>query len=366
MLLNKKLMTLLLTTLTIMSCSHMEAKRKVAAYDVGVIGGDGSVLLYYSEGDYIIVQNCEVNTILGTTPQEARANCHGRSNKVPVESFRHAIRDLVSTDRLDFLKPLTPDDVKTYAENGLGSSQMEAMVIELDKINAFITTYGAENANLVRKDELVSALKSYKDRVKVIKKINVEIDKAIAFITDHASLTLTKFGTDKSQFMYTVLKNFDPLLKKPCGLVGSIDERIKDCSYQETSRNGNFVLVTRTTDFKEVHKDTVSGIYWSDRLTDFVYSYDQAMRSCKGDLAEMGGIGIGAHWRVPSLEEYKAANTNGIKSSLPNMDYYYWTSTFNPKESDYAWMFNGITGAFLGGYRHSDTGSVRCVAVEIK
>ena len=370
MFLKKRVMILVLSSLALASCSHMEAKRRVASPDVGVIGGDGNVLLYYKEGDYIIVKNCEANTVLGSTPQQARANCEGKSNKVPVESFKFALRNQVSADRLNILKPLTPEEIEAYLKDGPSTSQIESMVLELDKINAFIKSYGAENANLVRKEELISALKSNYTKIRVIKKINAEIEKAIANIADQSSLTLTKYGNEKDQFLYTVLKNFDPTAIFPCGLTGTVDDRIKDCSYQESSTNGGFVLVTRTKEFKEVQKDTKSGLLWGDRLPTTM-SYDDAMKACKANLAEVGGV-VSGTWRLPTIEEYKDANINGIRTALPNMYDWWWSSSVGRDSwdewDDFAWVFGGDDGDVSQDYYRVGSSysrndyAVRCVA----
>ena len=80
----------------------------------------------------------------------------------------------------------------------------------------------------------MKALRSQEARVSVIKKINAEVEKAVNLITDQTKLTLAKFNSDKDQFIYTALKavleQFNPNEKFPCGLEGSVDERIKDCS----------------------------------------------------------------------------------------------------------------------------------------
>jgi hypothetical protein len=353
----------LLSVAMLVGCSHVQDSKRLPASvtDVGVIGPDGDVILFYKDGDYIIVKSCDPNTILGLTPVEARANCQGKSNRVPVESFKQAIRNLVSTDRLNVLKPLTPEEVKAYAKDGPSSSQIEALVIELDKINAFITTYGAENANLVRKEELITALRSSETRVSAIKKINTEIEKALNLIADQTKLTLTKFNTDKDKFLYTVLKNFNPSQKFPCGLKGSVDERIKDCSYQLTSENAGFVLVTRTKEFKEVHKETKTGLLWGDRLPSIMNHYS-AEKACNAGLAEVAGINGGGTWRLPSKEEYEEAEKNGIRKALPNMNYWFWSSSMLRDVSNLAWLFNGVIGSTDYDIYRNNLDSVRCVA----
>ena len=278
-----------------------------------------------------------------------------------MEAFKKTLRNEVSADRLNVLKPLTPEEVKAILADGPSSEQMELMKAELKKINDFIAAYGDENANLGRRDELINALISNKTRSSAIKKINDEIEKGINFITDQTGLTLSKYGTDKDKFLYTVLKNFDPSVKYPCGLSGSVEQRIEDCSNIESSVSGSFVLVTRTKEFKEVKKDTKSGLLWGDRLPTTMNNYD-AMKACKADLAEVGGV-VSGTWRLPTMEEYIEANINGIKSALPNMNSLWWSSSVDRSSDEIAWLFDDINGEVYDGFRDDDDGySVRCVA----
>lgn len=359
-----RFLSALLSMGVLIGCSHMQDTKRFPASvnDIGIIGPSGEVLLYYKEGDFIIVKNCNPNTVLGLTPKEARKNCKGKENRVPVDAFKQSIRNLVSTDRLNILKPLTPEEVKAYTEDGPDSDEIEAMVEELEKINNFITAYGAENANLVRKEELVKALRSQETRVSAIKKINAEVEKAVNLISSQSKLTLRKSGSDKDQFLYTVLKQFVPSSdgsedRSPCGLRGSVDERIKDCSYQRDSQKEGFVLVTRSKDFKEVHKEVSTGLLWSDRLP-YTMNHYNAEKACKADLKEVAGIS-GVTWRLPSIDEYKEAEKSGIRKALPNMNYWFWSSSVHRDNSRFAWLFSGDDGYTYYDYVNF---SVRCVA----
>jgi hypothetical protein len=348
----QKFFLILLSTAVGLSALNLSAK----VDDIGIVGPNGEVVLYYKEGSYIIVKNCDHNTILGATTAEARTNCQGQANKIPLESFKRAIRNLVSTDRLNVFEPLTPEEVEADNKDDPSTYEMEKMVVELDKINAFIASYGPENANLVRKKELVKSLASYATKVSAIKKINTEVEKAIKLITDDSVLTLKMFSTDKYQFLYSVLKTFDPS-KYPCGLSGSVEERIKDCSVQETSSKGNFVLVSRSKNFVEINKDTKSGLLWSDHLSSKM-TYSNALKACK-DLKEMEGVA--GSWRLPSIDEYNTAESNGIRSSLPNMNHWFWSSSVHDSDTGVALVFFGVNGNVynIGG---GDYNSVRCVA----
>ncbi len=349
----------------LIGCSHVQDTKRIptSINHVGVIE-QSEVLLYYKEGDYIIVKACDPNTILGTTPAQAENSCQGKSNKVPVEHFKQSLHNLVSTDQLNVLRPLTPEEVEAYNKDDSNSDQVEAMMIELEKINNVISFYGAENANLVRKEELVKALRSQEMLVSVIKKINAEVEKTVNLIADQAKLTLIKFNPDKDQFLYTVLKQFNPNEKYPCGRKGSVYERIKDCSYQLTSEGEGFVLVTRSEDFKEVYQEISTGRLWSDRLP-LIMNHNNAKTACNADLKEVAGIsGVTWRWRLPSIDDYKYAENNGIRATLPNMNYKYWTSsTYGGRfVNDGAWLYNGLNGQKLYEFMPGFEYSVRCVA----
>jgi hypothetical protein len=325
---------------------------------VGVTGPDGEVILYYKEGDFIIVKACEGNISLGTTPKEAKKFCQGKSNRVPIESFKAALRNLVSADRLDVYRPLTPQEVEAYRKDGPTLEEIKVLEIELEVINNFIRVYGAGNANLVRKEELIKALRSQETRASAINKINAEVDKAVNLIADQSLLTLSKVSSDKDQFLYTVLKKFNPN-NYTCGLKGSVNQRIKNCSSQLNSEKAGFVLVTRSKDFHEVHKEISTGLLWSERLSSYSDHF-RALKICRANLKEMAGLKV-LDWRLPSIEEFEQAEKNGIRRALPNMNYLFWSTSKDPEHSDAAKMFNGIWG-ITGGYYRNKSGSVRCIA----
>ncbi len=353
-----------LSIAVLIGCAQVQNSARIPAAikDVGVIGPDGEVILYYREGDYIIVRACDNYTVLGITPEDARLKCQGKSNQVPVETFKEVIRNLVSMDHLNLLKPLTPEEVEAYLKDASSSDQIDAMVVELEKINNFIASYGSENANLVRRDELVNALASNEKFLKIKEKIKEEIEKALNLITNQTKLTLSKFSSDKDQFLYTVLKKFNPNQNFPCGLSGSIEERIKDCSYQLTSETEGFVLVTRSKNFKEVHKEVSTGLLWSDRLPEN-RKFIHVKHYCVVNLDEHKGLN-GVKWRLPTIYEYMGAEKSGIRKALPNMRYWYWSSTekYKPHGKPEARIFDGLKGDSQFSYYQDNLKlSTRCV-----
>lgn len=108
---------------------------------------------------------------------------------------------------------------------------------------------------------------------------------------------------------------------KPCGLTGSIEERIKDCAQVK----GNFVLVAITEKGTEFYKDTKSKLIWGNRIsTDFNHYGSQ--KACTDEVSEYHVLSS-LKWRLPTIREFEDAAAHGMKAALPNMEHSYWSST---------------------------------------
>ena len=107
----------------------------------------------------------------------------------------------------------------------------------------------------------------------------------------------------------------------PCGLEGSIEDRIKSCNLMKET----FVLVTRTDKGLEVYKDTKTEIIWGDRIiSDFNHYGSQ--RACSDDLTEAQLL-KDLKWRLPTVREFEVAASHGMKTALAHMEHFFWTST---------------------------------------
>lgn len=153
----------------------------------------------------------------------------------------------------------------------------------------------------------------------------------------------------------------------PCGLKASVEERIRDCSTQESSSVGNFVLVTRTKDAHEVWKDMKSGFLWSDKLNQRMDRI-KAQKACHSKLAEVGKI-QDVNWKLPRIEEYQEAESNSFRSVLPNTDDKFWTAMGYSKVLKAALVFNGLTGVASvvddKDFKENRNLAIRCIG-EIK
>ena len=68
-------------------------------------------------------------------------------------------------------------------------------------------------------------------------------------------------------------------------------------------------------------------------------------------------------WKLPSMDDYKLADVNGIRKVLPKMNYLFWTSTSRSDNRADVWQFKGDFGDIQYNSRHNN-GAVRCVGFE--
>lgn len=148
-----------------------------------------------------------------------------------------------------------------------------------------------------------------------------------------------------------------------CGKEGSIDERIQDCGNEQKE---HFILVTRIKQRQqtfEVYRDMRTKLLWSDSLHPNTLNYPNAMNACeyyktreeKGDIKDV-------NWELPTINMWKEAERSGIKTALPNMEAFFWSSTENRHDPIRAYMFNGVYGDISTYNKENGSARVRCVA----
>jgi hypothetical protein len=150
---------------------------------------------------------------------------------------------------------------------------------------------------------------------------------------------------------------------KPCGLQGTIEERIKDCAVAK----GDFALVALTEKGAEFYRDMKTKLIWGSRIaTDFNHYGSQ--KACADELLEYQVLGS-IKWRLPTINEFEQAAAHGMKGALPNSDYSFWSSTsVKRKRSRRNRAMPAAVYLWDGTEQRTDTGdlkdgaSVRCVA----
>lgn len=148
---------------------------------------------------------------------------------------------------------------------------------------------------------------------------------------------------------------------RPCGLTGSIEERMENCSYQVPQRF-NMVLVTRTEKLKEVWLDVNNNLLWSDRLPNKM-NLANAQLACKTTTEEMAFLNE-FQWRLPSGTEFQISGESVIGSfhyqNGPEENNWYWSSTIKGRM---VMIFNTLDASTTSSpFTNSRNGSVRCVS----
>lgn len=150
---------------------------------------------------------------------------------------------------------------------------------------------------------------------------------------------------------------------KVCGQDGTIEERIKDCGVTKE----NFALVSSDDKSLEVYQDQKTKLIWGNRvMTDFNHYGSQ--KAC--DEIPEKVVLKHLKWRLPTVKEFEQSAAHGMKAALPNMTYWFWTSTPVRTHRSRKWRRRQPSQVFIwdGVEQKSDTGdikdaaSVRCVS----
>ena len=164
-----------------------------------------------------------------------------------------------------------------------------------------------------------------------------------------------------------------------CGNRGSTEERVQDCAPVPTSHRNfkeySWDLVTRLKGsdgyFREVWKDTQTGLLWGDRLDSRLTHYEAASSvdglveheiACISDEAALANGRISDRlFGLPSRHDFWEADLHGMRQVLPKAWWDHWTSTWpffdRNAPSDSAFVYP----SGLAWNRHINRVPVRCV-----
>jgi hypothetical protein len=311
--------------------------------DLTVVGPGNEKLMYYKDGNDIVVKNCGK----GYAVIEKRSDCEivGQENRVPVEAFKRVLKAGFLFNDADKLKPLTRDELEAYRKSSPPQiDHLKQRERELDtklaQIRVFIQKYGKDDKTGSDSDETTKLLADVRKELastglgeqatkKVNALINELVDKKIAS-TEMSSTSLAQAG---DQATYTLLKQFDAS-RAECGtdeilngerpgpstpnaapaagkgawlesiLISkalaadpiTLEQRIKDCaalpgSLKRTKAGVAWNLVARRRDratgaFSEVWKDSKSGLVWGDNLRSTYTHYNAVALDLKGQVSQ--------------------------------------------------------------------------------
>ncbi len=159
---------------------------------------------------------------------------------------------------------------------------------------------------------------------------------------------------------------FTSAFAKPCGLEGTIEERIKDCAQVKS----NFALVAISEKGAEFYQDLKSKLIWGNRIS-VDFNHYGSQKACSSEVASEYQTLSNLKWRLPTIKELEEAAAHGMKAALPNMDHAYWSSTpVKTKRTRRRRAVPALAYIWDSTEEKADTGdlkdgaSVRCVARE--
>jgi hypothetical protein len=129
-----------------------------------------------------------------------------------------------------------------------------------------------------------------------------------------------------------------------------------------TSKQIVFQLVVRTPEHqKEVWKDLNTGLSWSDRLgqTYPQYNGEAACGSDHNTFEARGNLDC-VQFHLPKIEDFQKAEADGFREVLPNIGYWFWSSSLKPNSNSSAQEFFGDYGIGSSDSA-SNFDSIRCV-----
>lgn len=315
-----------LSTVIIVALCALSVFAKVD--DVGIVG-NGEVTLFYKDGDKIVMKKCISYTVL-KTPADCILKEGTSEVKKSIESFRAQIIDM-----LEFLATapeLTPSMQEKVKFFTLVNSQ--GLTEKLQKVMDFIKAYGIENAdkNFLKKIDSLSSNPTIDHNIIAsnVKEISDTVERVITEISSNGLATSRIYKKKVNSIDELVRAILQYASYHPCGLSGSIEERIKDCSSQKDSNRGDLVLVTKINDIRKIYKQNALGLLWSERMEESM-DHEKAKNACK-QYPSLGKIVASGSWRLPNTEDYLVLAWEGGKELLQNtVD----SATFWTAKSDY-------------------------------
>jgi hypothetical protein len=129
-----------------------------------------------------------------------------------------------------------------------------------------------------------------------------------------------------------------------------------------TSKGRQFILMHRSASGKEAWMDSTTTIVWGDKLTERIRRR-AAKELCGKVVPEENSFGNYHLSELPTLDDFKAAEANGFREVLPNMeDHFYWADSSVPGAKNIGHIFNGSLGKpEIVVYRSINFENVRCI-----
>ena len=305
-------------------------------------------------------------------------------NNVPLESFEKFMRTHFSLTEDDRLRAITTDEVSAYTWSNATLDQAHTehekpILRKFDKLQSVFNVQSKNRPDEYSSSALEASIESAKNELYTLKeaasgvaRVNELLAQHIRNLLNDGRESIHEFHSSRAedQFLYHFLEQFDAS-RPECGA--------KNCHTlhfsTKTSKTGvkwNLVSRKRSKDtgrFYDVWQDSKTNLLWTNPLDEQYTHTAAAVMHPNGklttntnvlkELACVDAQGKRARanindrkFALPTIEEYRQAEADGIREVQSLEGRWFWTSTLEPYNSDAAREYNGTYGYY--DIRHVD------------
>ena len=199
-------------------CSRLNTTNRYLA-DVGVIGSGGEVILFFRQGDNIVVQQCKDLDVLNT-----REDCAVQAEtKVAVPEFKDSLKRALKLPGGNYGGEIKRK-IEIYNNSASNDTQdltrqRDELKGEMADINAFISDprFGVKNAGIhndrlvnLREDlsQVEAKLGDRKELNQIVGDINRQIDRLVDDIISSERINYYTYSNNKTDFFFNILRAY--------------------------------------------------------------------------------------------------------------------------------------------------------------
>jgi len=212
------------TVFLLWGCSSFNKTNRYPAMDAGVIDNrTGEVILFYKEGDKIVIKQCKDGTVLRT-----RSDCAVKSGKkvrrVPVSEFKDSLKMVLRLSgggnyNLDMKKKIDLYKKGQKRDDTKGLLRIQAELNrEISDVESFISEFGSVSENTpIRQrlsglkrslSEVEGELGEFAELNQIIKEINERVDNLVDNVISSRDLNRYVFSEQRTGFIFNILRSY--------------------------------------------------------------------------------------------------------------------------------------------------------------
>ena len=312
---------------------------KIYKASLTTVGPDGDVILFYKDGNEIVIKECEHYSVINNISDCKAKSWLTRPIRVAVSEFKNRIKSALRIQTFDTLGQQAKQlkNYQEYRERLTQKPSTEDLVQQRDevqskvsKIEAFIEAYGEENANtteeLLTLRQLLATLNSkVKDNKKfsdTVESLNASIDQLVDDVIGSSQMNTMRYSKDKTGIEYSVLRSYvRPYLVQTAFVPVKAGTFYMGSPLSEKDQDEDELLhqVTLTKDF-EIGSTEVTQLQWVVVMGSNP-SHFKEESYCPESYMEINGVSLCSDFPVESVswnavKEYISAYNKRAKDNF--------------------------------------------------